>query len=46
MGWACWVCGGDQGQVQSAVSVGRARENVTGDSALSAIAFPGEAENL
>lgn len=34
------MCGGDQGQVQSAVSVGRARENVTGTQALSAIAFP------
>lgn len=43
MGWACWVCGGDQGQVQSAVSVGRARgKRNRGLQALSAIAFPGE----
>lgn len=32
MGWVCWVCGGDQCQVESAVSVGIARENITGDS--------------
>lgn len=41
------MCGGDQCQVESAVSVGIARENITGYSMhYLAIAFPGEAENL